>query len=165
MDGVFLLWDVRIGQPGAEPWVKSEYTVHSLTLSPDGKRLFSGGGGGSRDADPNRVLWLWDATTGQPLGEPWRGHDSPVYSVAFSPDGKRMVSSDVSGGLWLWDTDPESWAKKACSIVNRNFSLAEWQRFIGDALSYQKTCPDLPAPGEEGWVEPYTGGGSDSTNG
>ena len=25
-------------------------------------------------------------------------------------------------------------------------SLTEWQRFIGDALPYQKTCPDLPAP-------------------
>lgn len=32
------------------------------------------------------------------------------------------------------------------------------QRFIGDVLPYQKTCPDLPAPGEEGWVEPYGGG-------
>lgn len=39
-----------------------------------------------------------------------------------------------------------------------NSRLAEWQRFIGDALPYQKTCPDLPAPGEEGWVEPYAGG-------
>ncbi|MFI0400860.1 hypothetical protein [Thiothrix eikelboomii] len=35
--------------------------------------------------------------------------------------------------------------------------LAEWRRFIGDALPYQKTCPNLPAPGEDHCIDPYTG--------
>lgn len=30
-----------------------------------------------------------------------------------------MISDDVDNTLRLWDADPESLAKKACSIVNR----------------------------------------------
>ena len=42
---------------------------------------------GSRD----RTLRLWDAKSGQPIGEPLRGHEGAVSSVAFSPDGTRIV--------------------------------------------------------------------------
>ena len=35
---------------------------------------------------------LWDADTGQPIGEPLTGHTAAVSSVAFSPDGSRIAS-------------------------------------------------------------------------
>ena len=35
---------------------------------------------------------VWDADTGQPIGQPLTGHTGTVNSVAFSPDGKRIVS-------------------------------------------------------------------------
>lgn len=31
------------------------------------------------------------------------GHDSPVHAGEFTPDGKRIVTSDESGNLILWD--------------------------------------------------------------
>jgi len=43
----------------------------------------------------------------------------------------------------LWDVNPESWVKKACAIVNRNFSHKEWQKYMGNR-PHEKTCPDLP---------------------
>ena len=43
----------------------------------------------------------------------------------------------------LWDVNPESWAKQACAIVNRNFSHYEWQKYMGNR-PHEKTCPDLP---------------------
>ena len=43
------------------------------------------------------------------------------------------------------DVDPESWAKKACAIVNRNFSQEEWQKYMGSSnRTHEKTCPNLP---------------------
>jgi hypothetical protein len=44
----------------------------------------------------------------------------------------------------LWDVNPESYVKKACAIVNRNFSHKEWQKYMGKHRPHEKTCPNLP---------------------
>jgi WD40 repeat protein len=48
-------------------------------------------------------LKLWDAQTGQEILT-LKGHSDRVWSVAFSPDGKRIVSGSVDETLKLWDS-------------------------------------------------------------
>jgi WD40 repeat protein len=69
--------------------------IRAMALSPDGKRIVSGG-------DDN-MLRLWDVSTGQLVGRPLSGHTDLISSVAFSPDGKRIVSGSRDTTLRLWN--------------------------------------------------------------
>jgi WD40 repeat protein len=137
--GRIMLWDVKTRQQLGEPLVShSDYygEVYSVAFSHDGKILASG-------SDDNTIR-LWDVETRQSLGEPLVAHSDDVLSVAFSPDGKILASGSSDKTVRLWDVNPKSWAKKACAIVNRNFSHKEWQKYMGNHRPHEKTCPDLP---------------------
>ena len=67
----------------------------SVAFSPDGKRIVSG--------SCDNTVRLWDAATGQPIGQPLTGHTDTVSSVAFSPDGKRIASGSADDTVRLWD--------------------------------------------------------------
>jgi WD40 repeat protein len=51
------------------------------------------------------MVILWDAATQKMIGEPRAGHLGAVNSVAFSPDGKLLVSGSNDGTLILWDVE------------------------------------------------------------
>lgn len=74
---------------GHEEW------IHAVAFSPDGQRIVSGGS--------DATLRLWNAQTGEAIGEPLVGHEEGVLSVAFSPDGQRIVSGSSDTTLRLWD--------------------------------------------------------------
>jgi WD40 repeat protein len=49
------------------------------------------------------MVTIWDATTGQAILT-LKGHTSAgVYSVTFSPDGKRLVSGGDDQTVKMWD--------------------------------------------------------------
>ncbi|KAJ3720294.1 WD40-repeat-containing domain protein [Lentinula guzmanii] len=71
--------------------------VNAVAFSPDGKRIVSGS-----DDDSIRI---WNADTGEVIGNPLQGHSNAVTSVAFSPDGKKIVSGSDDSSIRIWDTD------------------------------------------------------------
>src|SRR5262249_20077831 len=54
-------------------------------------------------ASYDKTARVWDAATGQQIGEPLRGHGGAVTSAAFSLDGKRIVTASWDDTVRLWD--------------------------------------------------------------
>jgi WD40 repeat protein len=50
----------------------------------------------------NRTVKLWDLVAGRERAT-LKGHADQALSVAFSPDGKRLVSGSVDGTAIVWD--------------------------------------------------------------
>ena len=99
-------------------------SVSSVAFSPDGQRLVSG--------SSDNTLWLWDAQTGAPIGQPLAGHGYKVYSVAFSPDGQRIISGSNDQMLRLWDVSPAAWMALACQRLQDHQLLNQPETVITD---------------------------------
>jgi hypothetical protein len=62
-----------------------------------------------------------------------------VSGVAFSPDGKLMVTGNAEGTLRILALDPESLMNLAHSRLTRWFTPQECRKFL-----HQKACPPEP---------------------
>ncbi|MFH2094957.1 MAG: WD40 repeat domain-containing protein, partial [Bacteroidota bacterium] len=70
----------------------------TIAFDPDDRYIVAGGG----YFKDKTALVLIDLVTGE-ISHSFKGHETQVESVAISPDGKYMVSSDQSGKVIIWD--------------------------------------------------------------
>jgi len=81
--------------------------VSSIAVSPDGKYIISGGAQGGITlgvgGDTANYLKLWDIYTGKELMT-FISNTKSIYSLAFSPDGKHVLSGSENNTIKLWDT-------------------------------------------------------------
>lgn len=99
------LWNMDTGTSRATLKIFTG-SLHALTFSPNGKLLASGSSDGK--------VRLWDATVKKQEGLgtlggytallTLRGHKNRVSAIAFSPDGKTLITAGPSGDIRAWDT-------------------------------------------------------------
>ena len=75
----------------------TDFGLTCLDVSPDGSLLASGSGFG------DCTIRIWDSKTGNLLNQ-IHGHTGWVSEVAFSDDGRRLISSSTDQTIRTWDT-------------------------------------------------------------
>jgi WD40 repeat protein len=135
-DGKTLLWvgedaAVHVWDVAAKRQVRKFGShVRCLALSQDGTILAAGGSEVVNNTVEAR-LTLWDAATGRRRLQ-LRGHEHFVESVAFTPDGKTLASSEIET-IHLWDVatgkevrriDKSGWSKRHLAFSSDGKTLA-----------------------------------------
>src|SRR4051794_41701285 len=83
------------------------------------------------EGGPESVYWkpgrgpqtirFWDVATGRELAR-LGGHDSDVNALAFTPDGRRLVSGQKNGILLVWEVPA---AARPAAAAGRKLTEAE----------------------------------------
>jgi WD40 repeat protein len=88
-------WDYA-SESGTATWTKADAHdgwIRSIALDPGATMLATAGN--------DKVVRLWSPADGKPLGE--LTHPLRLFSVAFHPDGKSLVTGDLEGTVRQWD--------------------------------------------------------------
>ncbi|XZN89367.1 MAG: CHAT domain-containing protein [Microcoleus sp.] len=105
-DSNIKLWNLHTGReirnlngPGDGPigWTRSFFSdniVYTVSFSPDGQTLASGGA--------KQPIKLWRLSSGE-IKSNLTGHTDDVHAIAFSPDGKYLASGSADRTIRIWD--------------------------------------------------------------
>ena len=75
---------------------KHESRIHDVAFSPTDASLVAG-------ADADKTIKLWNLANTEAPQAILKGHIGPVISIAFSPNGRLLVSASLYSRVILWD--------------------------------------------------------------
>jgi WD40 repeat protein len=99
--GYFKLFDVTSGRE-VRAFAIPLPTPSNLGVGMHGPQAFSPDGELLAAADVNSNIRLWEVATGKELA-PLRGHHGRVLSLAFTEDGRRLLSGSEDTTALIWD--------------------------------------------------------------
>ncbi|KAF7971790.1 hypothetical protein HWV62_19921 [Athelia sp. TMB] len=115
-DGTVRTWDAESGEALGEPFRHDHNKrVWCVAYSPDGAHVASGGDDatlriwsiktGEQFRDLGTTHFAYWTRSGEAIGSPLLVHDEMIESVAFSPDGKNIVSGSRDQTVQMWNAE------------------------------------------------------------
>lgn len=114
---------------------KHNYSVSSVSISPDGKYVAAANGD---------LISIWEVKTGkcvQTIDE----HTARVICVSYSADGEYMVSASFDGTVRVWEQDNALWSCKKIlksddENIRRTAAFSEDGRYIVSTSGYSENA-------------------------
>jgi len=94
-DGTMRVWDVESSDTVLGPIETGHHHVYAVIYSPDTTKIATGG-------LQETALKIWDAKTGNLLST--TKLDSPVWSLAWTSDQKKIIAGSHGGSIGIFDT-------------------------------------------------------------
>jgi WD40 repeat protein len=102
IDRTIHIWDLTAGQEIRTLHAAPGSAFNAVAFSADGRLLASGSW--SNDRSRGGTVSVWDVATGRELRR-FSGHRESVNVVAFTPDGRSVVSGSDDATALVWDID------------------------------------------------------------
>ncbi|KAG2054554.1 WD40 repeat-like protein [Suillus hirtellus] len=121
-DGTARQWDVESGETILEPIETGHNDVWAVVYSPDMSMIATGGCDGPLTDGPIKCsIKIWDTTTGE-LVATLKGHKYIVSCLAWTKDGKTLISESSDHSIRTWNTT--TWKQTALLESHTNLIWA-----------------------------------------
>ena len=134
--GIVQLWNPKTGRELGQPTPASQSPISSIAFGPTGATFATTGGS-------DGIARVWTTATLQQFGSNLPGAPNFWGNAAYTPDGNHLVVVWEDGTGSIWPTSTAALEAQACAVAGRNFTTAEWRKFVGGP--YRTTCPGQPA--------------------
>lgn len=132
-NGLVRLWNLNTHEMTALAGHKAR--VNNICFNKGGTQLATGSW--------DKTVRIWNM---KKLADPaivLKDHHDWVWSIKFSEDGKKLFAGCKDNLVRVWPTSAESMANIICTQTKRNLSSNEWNYFVGEDITYQRTCSHL----------------------
>lgn len=86
---------------------------------------------------------IWDATDLNSQPVVLSDNEGFIFAIAFSPNSDYFVSgSTEEDRLIVRPAKASSLAADYCKLIDRNLSNEEWNTYVGEDITYEKTCKE-----------------------
>lgn len=129
--GIVRIWDMA-AQASLVTLTGHTARVNNIRFSNDGSRLATG--------SFDKTVRLWNMLNIYDPPIVLRDHDDWVWSIEFSPDGNKLMAGCKDNKIKVWPTRIDQMKDIICGRISRNMNSKEWEQFVGDDISYRRTC-------------------------
>ncbi len=130
-NGAVVLLDIASGRVLAHHTLRLSAQIWSADFAPDGGVVALGGDDGQ--------VHLLTGDTLREIGQLPIGAGATWALAAYSADGWVLSAVDERGRIVRWDTRPETWIRRACAVVARDLTPAEWDTYL-PGVPRRQTC-------------------------